>query len=166
MRKNKATILVIKIQIKLLKYEWKILTGQNSGYDTCVNIHLINLLNEDWIIFTSLEYGIKGMIDWIIFWLFFCIILVRVLHLLYLGASHHDRLRQWSHKTNPNFSWSWRWKLQFLKERCENGPNWKDKLNFIDDFMPHSSWVWYFEHARIFLGFLEINSITKELASI
>ena len=35
MRKNKATILVIKIQIKLLKYEWKILTGQNSGYDRC-----------------------------------------------------------------------------------------------------------------------------------
>ena len=33
MRKNKATILVIKIWIKLLKYEWKISTGQNSGYD-------------------------------------------------------------------------------------------------------------------------------------
>jgi len=33
MRKNKATILVIKIRIKLLKYEWKISTGQNSGYD-------------------------------------------------------------------------------------------------------------------------------------
>ena len=43
MRKNKATILVIKIRIKLLKCEWKILTGQNLGYDS---VHIIFNLNK------------------------------------------------------------------------------------------------------------------------
>jgi len=44
MRKNKATILVIKVRIKLLKYEWKISTGQNSGYDNSYLMDTMGML--------------------------------------------------------------------------------------------------------------------------